>query len=127
MAVLPKKRPADPEKAVRRDVEVLSGMVNIYCSQKHEGREKKLLHAGGKVGRNVNSLSVQLCEECGRLLLYAVGKRIICPHDPKPSCKNCPSHCYSDSNRDKIRDVMRFSGMVMIKKGRIGLLKKYFF
>jgi hypothetical protein len=34
--------------------------------------------------------------------------------DKKPTCEKCPIHCYTPEMRDKIRKVMRYSGLRMI-------------
>ncbi len=112
--------------AVRRDIRVLASFIELYCTHKHPERKRERVSAGGRVGFHANDLCLQLCPECGRLFLYAASKRIICPFDPKPSCKKCPAHCYNKSNRVQIREVMRYSGMRMILGGRLGLLIKYF-
>ncbi len=51
----------------------------------------------------------------------------MCPLDPKPTCKNCKIHCYAPENRAKIREVMRFSGMHMIIRGRVDMIFHYLF
>lgn len=111
---------------MRKDIRVLASFIDLYCDDKHPGRKREKVSAGGRVGFHANDLCLQLCVECGRLFLYAASKRIICPFDPKPSCKKCPAHCYNQSFRARIRGVMRYSGMRMILGGRLGLLKKYF-
>jgi hypothetical protein len=68
-----------------------------------------------------------LCPECSALLGYSTDRRRLCPLDPKPTCKNCKIHCYAPENRAKIREVMRFSGMHMIKRGRVDMIFHYLF
>jgi len=121
------KRPPAVSGAIRRDAEVLAEFISLYCDGHHGARERAPFTAGGAVGRYCGTSAGELCDECGRLLKYAVSMRIICPHDPKPACKKCPSHCYKPEYREKIRMVMKYSGMQCIKKGNISLLKKYFF
>ncbi|HON78193.1 MAG TPA: nitrous oxide-stimulated promoter family protein [Spirochaetota bacterium] len=121
------KRPPAVSGAIRRDAEVLAEFISLYCDGHHGERERAPFTAGGAVGRYCGTSAGELCDECGRLLKYAVSMRIICPHDPKPACKKCPSHCYKPEYREKIRMVMKYSGMQCIKKGNISLLKKYFF
>jgi len=110
--------------AISRDIEVLVEFIKIYCSGRHGNAEKNRIAARGPVGRCLEAHDLTLCRECGRLLLHAVSKRLICPYDPKPSCKKCLTHCYAPGYREKIREVMRFSGMRLIRKGGLGLIKK---
>jgi len=58
---------------------------------------------------------------------YAVRRLERCPQEPKPSCKHCEIHCYKPIYREKIRDVMRYSGKRLILHGRLDLLWHYFF
>ena len=46
--------------------------------------------------------------------------------DPKPMCKKCETQCYHGEYRAKIREVMKFSGMHLIKHGRVDMLYHYF-
>ncbi len=73
-------------------------MIAIYCNNKCKS---------GKI----------LCNDCYDLLLYAENKLEKCPiKSDKPSCNKCKIHCYNTIYRDKIRNVMRFSGPYMIFK-----------
>lgn len=77
------------------DQHVLRVMVEIYCRNKH--------------------LSNGLCHECLALLNYANGKVEKCPlKESKTTCRNCTTHCYATLQRDKIKQVMRYSGPRMI-------------
>ncbi len=52
-----------------------------------------------------------LCDECGELQGYALLRLSRCPfQENKTTCGNCPVHCYKPSMREKIREVMRYSG-----------------
>ena len=44
-----------------------------------------------------------------------------------PMCKKCETHCYAPGYRERIREVMRFSGLYMVKHGRLDLMFHYFF
>ena len=49
--------------------------------------------------------------EIGELKAYVKKKLSSCPHGPdKPFCSYCKIHCYEPKMRDKIREIMRFSG-----------------
>ncbi len=116
----------DIDPRVMRDVEVLREFIVIFCDHHHPGSSRETVSASGTAGRCIGSDAV-LCAECAALLKYAASKRITCPYDPKPSCKKCATHCYRPDYRQRIREVMRFSGIRLIKKGKLGLLKKYLF
>lgn len=67
-----------------------------------------------------------LCADCGDLLRYALRKLERCPYDPKPKCKECPTHCFRPDYRQRIREVMRFAGIHYVKRGRVDWLVRYF-
>ena len=60
-------------------------------------------------------------------LLYACERRLRCPLEEKPACKHCPVHCYRPGHREKVREIMRFSGRHLIRRGRLDLLWRYLF
>ena len=72
-------------------------MISIYCESVH----------GEKV----------LCEQCKQLKEYALQRIAHCVFGPdKPTCKNCPVHCYSPKKKEEIKKIMSFSGPVMLYK-----------
>ena len=78
-----------------REKETVSLMIRIYCQKKHGGRE--------------------LCPDCAVLDTYARLRSDKCPFmETKNFCSNCRVHCYKKDMREKIREVMRFSGPRMI-------------
>ena len=82
--------------AIRREKQTIQAMVGIYCRDHHA-------HAGG------------LCPDCRELLGYALERLDRCPYcDDKPTCKDCPVHCYRPDPREAIRVVMRYSGPRMV-------------
>ena len=91
-----------------KEYAVLTKFVEVYCRAQHGG--------------NGNTP----CEECSDLLAYAWKKLVRCPFYPKPKCKDCETHCYKPVYREKIREVMRFSGIHFVKRGRVDWLIKYF-
>jgi hypothetical protein len=117
--------PAVDEK-IRKDVEVLAEFIHIYCADRHPNAVTSRAESGGAVGRYLAPVEFSYCTDCLKLLLHAASKRVLCPHDPKPACKKCETHCYGPGYREKIQEVMRYSGMRLIKKGRFDLIKKYF-
>lgn len=71
-------------------------MIRLYCKKKH-GTKK------------------QLCPECQALHDYAMLRSDKCPFmETKTFCSNCRVHCYKKDMREKIREVMRFSGPRML-------------
>ncbi len=86
------------ETQTKRDREkvVVSQMIALYCRKNH--------HTGK-----------ELCSECTRLRDYAVERSDKCPYmETKTFCSNCKVHCYKPEMREKIREVMRFSGPRMM-------------
>ena len=78
-----------------REKETVSLMIAIYCRKKH--------------GRKT------LCSDCAALDAYARLRSDKCPFmETKTFCSNCKVHCYRADMREKIREVMRFSGPRMI-------------
>ncbi|MFH1179497.1 MAG: nitrous oxide-stimulated promoter family protein [Candidatus Bathyarchaeota archaeon] len=100
---------------VDKDIQVLRDFIQIYCETKHKDLEK------------IDENGIKLCVECHETLRYSTWRREVCPQDPKPTCKNCEIHCYLPDQRAKIKNIMRHSGMLLIKRGRIDLLLHYFF
>ena len=78
-----------------REKDTVSLMIAIYCRKKHGKKE--------------------LCPECAALDAYARQRSDQCPFmETKTFCSNCKVHCYKKDMREKIREVMRFSGPRMI-------------
>ncbi|MEP0813736.1 MAG: nitrous oxide-stimulated promoter family protein [bacterium] len=98
-----------PREALDRDLVILHRFVGVYCRKNH-GTEPR-----------------ELCDECAALYDYARRRRECCPFNPKPKCKDCPAHCYKPAMRKRIKEVMRFSGIYFVKRGRVDWLIKYFF
>lgn len=108
----------------RKDLKVLALFTSVYCAAKHD-----------KERTPIDSISSELaqlhrytyCEECRDFLLYAIDRRLNCPLEEKPTCKHCHVHCFRKGHREKVREIMRFSGKALIRKGRLDLLWHYFF
>jgi hypothetical protein len=83
---------------IEKEKKMITDMIGIYCRQKHGAAVKG-----------------ELCPECEKLREYAYARLSKCPHgNEKPFCSECPVHCYKPDMREKIREVMRFSGQRMI-------------
>lgn len=76
--------------------ELVSQMIFLYCRKKHGCKH-------------------ELCPQCAELNEYARLRSDKCPFmETKTFCSNCKVHCYKPVMREKIREVMRFSGPRMI-------------
>lgn len=86
------------ENKREKEKRVVTEMITLYCKKRHK-----------QTGQNV------LCSECMELKEYAVLRSDKCPFmENKTFCSNCRVHCYKPQMREKIREVMRFSGPRMI-------------
>lgn len=78
-----------------REKATVSLMIALYCRKKHGTRT--------------------LCPDCAALDAYARQRSDRCPMmETKTFCSNCKIHCYRPEMRQRIREVMRFSGPRMI-------------
>ena len=83
----------EKRKIEQRVVEVL---IRLYCRKHHKGYDRK---------------NGRLCPVCQQLSDYAKMRSEKCPFmEKKTFCSNCKVHCYQSEMREKIRQVMRFSG-----------------
>ncbi len=65
--------------------------------------------------RDQHGCKVQLCPECVTLAIYARQRLEKCPFgDEKPTCAQCPVHCYKPACREQIKIVMRYAGPRML-------------
>lgn len=103
---------------------MVARMTEIFCRSQHNDRERAPFAPSGRIAELVEGGEVVLCPECAKLLSYSLSMRVICPYDPKPSCRKCPTHCYRAGHRERIREVMRFSGWWLVRHGRIDLLRR---
>ena len=79
-----------------REKQVVSKMIDLYCHKKHKTKG-------------------EICADCKALKDYAQLRGSKCPFmETKTFCSNCKVHCYKPQMREKIREVMRFSGPRMI-------------
>lgn len=78
-----------------REIRTIHAMIEIYCRAHHGDRRTQ----------------DGLCAECGGLLDYAELRLDKCPfQEHKTTCANCPVHCYKPSMREKVKEIMRYSG-----------------
>ncbi len=80
---------------IEREKRVVTQMIRLYCRHK-EG-------------------NATLCPACQALLEYAHTRLSHCRYgEQKPTCKQCPIHCYSPRMRGQMRTVMRYAGPRML-------------
>lgn len=92
---------------IEEEKQVVKLMIELYCRKKEKHD--------------------QLCEECRMLLDYAWKRLDHCKFgEQKSSCKRCPIHCYKPDMREKMRQVMRFSGPRMLWYHPIAAIKHLF-
>lgn len=88
------------EKKRQKEQRIVQEMIYLYCRKNHEGYDRK---------------HKKLCRQCLELASYAEQKTGRCPFmGQKTFCSNCKVHCYSPAMRNRIREVMRFSGPRML-------------
>lgn|SRR5262249_8164801 len=81
---------------LERERRTVAAMIRVYCRAKHDA------------GR-------PLCAECAELEAYTRLRLEKCPYgEAKPTCANCPIHCYQPQRREQVRRVMAFSGPRML-------------
>jgi hypothetical protein len=95
-----------PRKLVREE-RTMAAMVRMYCRDHHGCvAPEEAAHAG-----------VSVCGECEELLAYARLRLERCRYGPdKPTCASCPTHCYRPAMRERVREVMRYSGPRMVRR-----------
>lgn len=80
---------------LRRERKTVWAMLAMYCRDHHAGDD--------------------LCKECRKLGEYADSRLERCPYGTeKPTCVNCPIHCYKANPREQMRVVMRYAGPRML-------------
>lgn len=80
---------------ILREKETIEKMIIVYCKNKHSEEE--------------------LCEDCKELLNYADKRINSCKFGiDKPACGKCKVHCYKSDMREKVKNVMKYSGPKMI-------------
>jgi hypothetical protein len=81
--------------SVSIEKQTIKAMITIYCKNRHN---------------NGNGL----CTDCSSLLEYANKRIDYCQFNPKkPACNSCTVHCYSEARREKVKEIMRYSGPKM--------------
>ncbi|NGZ13543.1 nitrous oxide-stimulated promoter family protein [Vibrio aestuarianus] len=74
----------------------VKSMLEIYCQRHHD-------------------MPQGLCDACQALLEYAEIRLDRCPYGQhKPTCNQCPIHCYKPEPKEQMRLVMRYAGPRML-------------
>lgn len=82
-------------------------MIEMYCRGQHRSPDG-------------------LCHECKQLSAYAMQRLDKCPYqERKPTCAQCPIHCYKPEMRERVRRVMRYSGPRMLLAHPLLTLRHY--
>ena len=80
-----------------RERHTMAKMVEIYCNARHEHPD------------------TALCGDCQEFLDYADVRLEKCPYGAeKPTCANCPIHCYKAGQRARAKMIMRYAGPRML-------------
>jgi hypothetical protein len=83
-------------KRLAREGETMAAMVRCYC-------------------RDLHGTGAALCPVCQGLLDYAAVRLDRCRFGAeKPTCANCPVHCYQRDRREQMKAVMRHAGPRML-------------
>jgi len=83
-------------KRLNREWKTMEAMIQIHCRDQH-------------------GATTSLCAECQGLLDYAGMRLERCRFGTeKPTCANCPVHCYQHTRREQIKVVMRYAGPRML-------------
>jgi hypothetical protein len=88
----------------------------VAFTDKRSNREWKTMEAMIKIHcRDHHGSSTTLCAECQGLLEYANVRLERCRFGAeKPTCANCPVHCYQKTRREQVKVVMRYAGPRMM-------------
>lgn len=83
-------------KRLNREWKTMEAMIKIHCRDHH-------------------GATISLCAECQGLLNYAGVRLERCRFGAeKPTCANCPVHCYQRTRREQVKMVMRYAGPHML-------------
>ena len=84
---------------LQREYQTIQEMITLACRKRHATKSR------------------ELCPSCTELLAYAKARLDKCPYqEQKPTCAQCPIHCYKPAMKEQIRDVMRYAGPRMLRR-----------
>ena len=82
------------QSRIARELKTAEIMISLYCGDHHSQGE---------------------CSDCQQLAKYVQQRLEKCPfQERKTTCAKCSVHCYNPKMREKIREVMRYSGPRML-------------
>ena len=89
---------------LKREFNTIQTMVKLYCKDHHQADET----------------DGSICSDCKNLMEYAKTRLTRCPfQEHKPTCGKCTIHCYQPKMRNKVVEIMRYSGPKMILKNPV--------
>ena len=89
-------RSPEERKRLHREMKTIEIMVKLFCRKNHQ-------NGSG------------LCRECSEVLDYTNLRIIKCPYkENKPACNTCTIHCFKNTFKEKVREIMAFSGPRMM-------------
>jgi hypothetical protein len=92
---------------IDRERRTIGAMIRMYCRDHHRSEG-------------------ELCEACVELTDYTDKRLEKCPYqEDKPTCTNCPIHCYKPDRREQVKAIMRYSGPRMMFKHPIFALRHW--
>lgn len=101
---------ADVQGKLEREKQIVVEMIALFCRANHDhgnGCAPRVRAKGGDVDGVIDTL----CPSCAELARYACERSDRCPYqDTKTFCVNCSTHCYRSAMRERIIEVMRYSG-----------------
>jgi len=101
-------RKINPE--FQADADKLQKFMSMYCRSHHKDRNKERYNfLYQRVPVRIED-GAELCQECSKLLKYAIIMRVLCPLDPKPKCRKCPQNCFRPDRWEAMEKVMKYSG-----------------
>lgn len=97
---------------------VMFYMINLYCKHHHKDYQKICLKTFG---------SKPLCKECEEIYNYSTDRTDKCIFiETKTFCSTCPRQCYKINIKNKVKQIMSFSGKIMLIYHPIIALKHIF-
>jgi len=102
---VPRLRPANNGKRIRREKQTIEAMLSVYCRHHHPTATATRAEQNG------------LCGDCADLLRYARQRLDHCVFgESKMPCNHCSANCYSANMHTRIVEVMRYAGPRMMPR-----------
>jgi len=106
--------------------ETITQMIVIYCKGHHKEEWKKKKR---ELQMNENSYRKNccLCEQCFELHEYSMERLANCKFaNEKKFCSQCTIKCYHPKYKDKIKEVMKYSGPRILSHHPVLVIKHMF-